>query len=85
MVLISTIKSTLPAQPSPHVAQVICCCVQVREEVLKSLHGNFLEVLNLVWNDHQTAMVMIRDILMYMVSGSGRATLYSEGKECSAS
>ena len=41
---------------------------QVSEDVLKSLHGNFLEVLNVAWNDHQTAMVMIRDILMYMVS-----------------
>ena len=41
--------------------------VQVREEVLKSLHGNFLEVLTMTWNEHQTAMVMIRDILMYMV------------------
>lgn len=36
--------------------------------MVKSLHGNFLEVLNVAWNDHQTAMVMIRDILMYMVS-----------------
>ena len=44
---------------------------QIREEVLQSLHGNFLEVLNTVWSDHQTAMVMIRDILMYMVSGGG--------------
>ena len=40
---------------------------QVREDVLTSLHGNFLEVLNMAWADHQTAMVMIRDILMYMV------------------
>ena len=41
--------------------------IQVREDVLTSLHGNFLEVLNVAWADHQTAMVMIRDILMYMV------------------
>ena len=41
--------------------------MQVREDVLASLHGNFLEVLNIAWADHQTAMVMIRDILMYMV------------------
>lgn len=53
---------------------VACCMVmmtlvyaQVREDVLTSLHGNFLEVLNVAWSDHQTAMVMIRDILMYMV------------------
>ena len=28
--------------------------------------NNFLEALNFAWNDHQIAMVMIRDILMYM-------------------
>ena len=44
-----------------------CMYMQVREDVLASLHGNFLEVLNVAWADHQTAMVMIRDILMYMV------------------
>ena len=36
-------------------------------DVESSLQGNFLDTLNLVWNEHQTAMVMIRDILMYMV------------------
>lgn len=41
---------------------------EVRVTVLDSLHGNFLEALNMAWADHQTAMVMIRDILMYMVS-----------------
>jgi len=39
---------------------------KVRKDVLKSLNNNFLFVLNQSWNDHQTAMVMIRDILMYM-------------------
>ncbi|NXD63793.1 CUL3 protein, partial [Eolophus roseicapillus] len=39
---------------------------QVREDVLNSLNNNFLQTLNQAWNDHQTAMVMIRDILMYM-------------------
>lgn len=34
--------------------------------MLKSLHNNFLQTLNQAWNDHQTSMVMIRDILMYM-------------------
>ncbi len=37
--------------------------------MLASLHGSFLDALNVAWSDHQTAMVMIRDILMYMVSG----------------
>jgi len=44
------------------------CCVQVRADVLESLNNNFLQTLNSAWNDHQTSMVMIRDILMYMVS-----------------
>lgn len=39
---------------------------KVRKDVLNSLNNNFLYVLNQAWNDHQTAMVMIRDILMYM-------------------
>ncbi|KAK3513833.1 hypothetical protein QTP70_028845 [Hemibagrus guttatus] len=39
---------------------------RVREDVLNSLNNNFLQTLNQSWNDHQTAMVMIRDILMYM-------------------
>jgi len=41
---------------------------KVREDVLGSLNNNFLQTLNSAWNDHQTSMVMIRDILMYMVS-----------------
>lgn len=40
--------------------------LQVREDVLRSLNNNFLQVLNIAWNDHQTSMVMVRDILMYM-------------------
>lgn len=40
--------------------------IQVREDVLRALHNNFLQTLNQAWNDHQTSMVMIRDILMYM-------------------
>uniref|UniRef100_A0A240PKB2 Cullin family profile domain-containing protein n=1 Tax=Anopheles epiroticus TaxID=199890 RepID=A0A240PKB2_9DIPT len=39
---------------------------KVREEVLRSFNCNFLQTLNQCWNDHQTSMVMIRDILMYM-------------------
>lgn len=40
--------------------------VKVRVDVLASLRNNFLQTLNQAWNDHQTSMVMIRDILMYM-------------------
>jgi len=39
---------------------------KVRADVLASLSNNFLGVLNAAWSDHQTSMVMIRDILMYM-------------------
>ncbi|XP_032830819.1 cullin-3 isoform X2 [Petromyzon marinus] len=39
---------------------------KVRTDVLNSLNNNFLQTLNQAWNDHQTSMVMIRDILMYM-------------------
>ncbi|XP_034942541.1 cullin-3 isoform X1 [Chelonus insularis] len=39
---------------------------KVREDVLHSLHNNFLQTLNQAWNDHTTSMTMIRDILMYM-------------------
>lgn len=39
---------------------------QIRVDVLNALNNNFLNVLNSVWSDHQTCMIMIRDILMYM-------------------
>ncbi|ESO98941.1 hypothetical protein LOTGIDRAFT_231265 [Lottia gigantea] len=39
---------------------------KVRDDVLAALNNNFLQTLNSAWNDHQTSMVMIRDILMYM-------------------
>lgn len=40
---------------------------EVRRSVIDALDGNFLAALNTAWVDHTTAMVMIRDILMYMV------------------
>ena len=39
---------------------------QVLPEVKAAINHNFLSVLNVAWQDHTTAMVMIRDILMYM-------------------
>ena len=36
------------------------------QDVVKVLNDDFLSVLSQQWKDHQTAMVMIRDILMYM-------------------
>ena len=49
------------------VVRNVIMCLQVRKDVIDSLRNNFLDVLNLAWSDHQTSMVMIRDILMYMV------------------
>jgi len=39
---------------------------KVQQDVLANITNNFLDSLNIAWNDHQIAMVMIRDILMYM-------------------
>ena len=39
----------------------------MRDYILRALQNNFLEAMSEMWTDHQTAMVMIRDILMYMV------------------
>lgn len=39
---------------------------KIRVDVLNALSNRFLQVLNQVWSDHQTSMMMIRDILMYM-------------------
>ncbi|XP_071637774.1 cullin-3-like [Temnothorax longispinosus] len=39
---------------------------KVREDVRRSFHNNFLQTLNLAWNNHQTSMVIIGDILMYL-------------------
>lgn len=39
---------------------------KIRADVLNALDNQFLQVLNQVWFDHQTSMMMIRDILMYM-------------------
>ncbi|XP_066266185.1 cullin-3-A-like [Branchiostoma lanceolatum] len=56
---------------------------KVRVDVLESLNNNFLQTLNSAWNDHQTSMVMIRDILMYMdrvyVQQNGVENVYNLG------
>ncbi len=44
----------------------LVCDQKVRTDVLLSIHNNFLYILNAAWQDHQTSMVMIRDILMYL-------------------
>ncbi|PAV89355.1 hypothetical protein WR25_05585 [Diploscapter pachys] len=58
--------------------------VFVRDAVTESINkGNFLKTLNEAWTDHTTAMVMIRDILMYMdrvyVQQSNVETVYHLG------
>lgn len=56
---------------------------KVREDVLQALNNNFLQTLIVSWNDHQTSMVMIRDILMYMdrvyVQQTGVDNVYNLG------
>jgi cullin 3 len=56
---------------------------KVRQDVIDSLNNNFLTTLNGSWNDHRTAMIMIRDILMYMdrvyVSGQKLEPVYNLG------
>jgi cullin 3 len=48
---------------------VICYIIQllqVSAAILNALNHNLLSVLNKEWTDHQVAMAMIRDILMYL-------------------
>lgn len=40
--------------------------IRIRNSIVENLNNKFLSYLNSCWKDHQTAMVMIRDILMYM-------------------
>lgn len=40
--------------------------LRIRESVVENLNNKFLSYLNSCWKDHQTAMPMIRDILLYM-------------------
>lgn len=40
--------------------------LRIRESVVENLNNKFLSFLNSCWKDHQTAMPMIRDILLYM-------------------
>ncbi len=43
----------------------------------QALTDQFLVPLSHVWADHTTAMIMIRDILMYMVSETARGASMS--------
>jgi cullin 3 len=66
MVLITVPGSTITVFPRAHCTCKVTLVAQVRNDVLAALNNNFLQTLNAAWNDHQTSMVMIRDILMYM-------------------
>ena len=50
-----------------HVFSFVLYSFKIRKDVVASLNNKFLDTLNAAWNDHQTFMVMIRDIVMYMV------------------
>ena len=50
-----------------HIFSFLVYSFKIRKDVVASLNNNFLDTLNAAWNDHQTSMVMIRDIIMYMV------------------
>ena len=58
---------TFPCSSTVCLPALVIACVQVRDYILVALQNNFLEAMCEMWADHQTAMVMIRDILMYMV------------------
>ena len=38
----------------------------MRKTVIDSMNSGFLKVVNSVWSDHTTSLMMIRDILMYL-------------------
>ena len=38
----------------------------MRTTVIDSINSGFLKVVNSVWSDHTTSLMMIRDILMYL-------------------
>lgn len=40
---------------------------KIRKVVVASLNNSILDTLNAAWNDYQTSMAIIRDMLMYMV------------------
>ena len=56
---------------------------KVRQEIIDSLHNNFLHAVNIAWIDHQFSMIMIRDILMYMdrvyVKQNNLVNVYDQG------
>lgn len=56
---------------------------KIRNDVFNAINNRFLQILNEVWKDHTTSMMMIRDILMYMdriyVSPSNVDNVYNLG------
>ena len=64
--IVVNINPGISAQLSGILTVHVKVVLQVRNDVLQALNNNFLQTLNAAWNDHQTSMVMIRDILMYM-------------------
>ena len=56
---------------------------KVRQDIISALHNNFLQAVNIAWEDHQFSMIMIRDILMYMdrvyVKQNNLTNVYDQG------
>ncbi|KAI6192410.1 CULLIN-2 domain-containing protein [Aphelenchoides bicaudatus] len=57
---------------------------KIRNQVEAAINGGFLDTLKRLWDDHTTAMIMIRDILMYMdrvyvTAQSNLETVYNLG------
>ena len=50
-----------------HVFSFLPYYFKIRKDVVASLNNNFLDTLNAAWNDYQTSMVIIRDVVMFMV------------------
>ena len=50
-----------------HVFSFLLCSIKIRKDVVASLNNNFLDTLGAAWSNHQSSMVEIRDIVMYMV------------------
>ena len=50
-----------------HVFSFLLYSIKIRKDVVASLNNNFLDTLGAAWSNHQSSMVEIRDMVMYMV------------------
>jgi hypothetical protein len=40
--------------------------MKVKPDVIKSINNDFITTFNAVWNDYLTAIIMVRDVIVYM-------------------